>query len=97
MALLMASTNAWAGYVSTSGYEGGGGNMPLMVFLIGVAHAIPILFIGFKTKKRWALYLTTAVMTIIAVMTGGIVYLGIDLLFIGLAFYIVWVETRRIN
>jgi hypothetical protein len=60
--------------------------MSLTVFILGAAHAIPVLVVGAKTKSKVALTLTAIVMGVIAVTVGGKQYAGIDLFFVLLAY-----------
>lgn len=65
--------------------------MSLTSIAIGLAHGIPVIIaVGFG---RFAVIATAIVMALIAVMTGGGSYTGVDLLGVGIGFALGWIGT----
>ncbi len=60
----------------------------MTVLFIAALHAIPILIVGFTSKSRTALNLTTAIMCLVAISIGNPAFVVSDLVAIGIGYYI---------
>lgn len=64
--------------------------MSLLVFAIAAVPAAFVLFVADKTRSKPAIVLTAAVAAAVGVLTGNPAYLGLDLIFVGVALFIAW-------
>jgi len=61
----------------------------MTALFIAILHAIPILFVGFVSKSRSALNVTTAIMCLVSVVIGSSTFIVSDLIAIGAGYFIV--------
>ena len=64
--------------------------MSLLIFAIAAVPAAFVLFVADKTRSKSAIVLTATVAAAVGVLTGNPAYLGLDLIFVGIALFIAW-------
>lgn len=65
-----------------------GGNMSPTIFLVAIAHAVPIFLTCVVSKRKSSLQIVAGVMVVIAIFTGGASYALFDLIAIGIAYFV---------
>jgi hypothetical protein len=68
--------------------------MTVTVFLIALAHAVPIFIFRAVTNSKNALTIAAVVMAVVAIAVGNIAYAGYDLAAVGLAYFICYRGIR---
>ena len=68
--------------------------MTITVFLIALAHAIPVFIAGVLTNSRVVLTIAAVVMTLVAIETGDARYAVFDLLAVGLVYFLCYSRIR---
>ena len=65
----------------------------MIIFIIGLAHAIPFFFVCLYSKKKRSLIITAIIMSVIGVSTGAAapVFAAVDLFFVAIGFIISWI------
>jgi hypothetical protein len=86
LALLTTSKQVLAEW-DGRGFHSDGNSGSVFVLLLGAIHALPILFIAYKTHSKALTIVTAIVMAVIGVLVGGSKYALIDLIFVGLGTY----------
>lgn len=69
--------------------------MSLKVFVIGAAHAVPIVLVAALSGSRVASIVTAVVMVWVAVQFGGSRYIGVDLLFVAIGLVLAFIWTTK--
>lgn len=68
--------------------------MSLAIFLIALLPAAVVVIVAEKTRSKGAVVVAALVAALLGFLTGNAAYIGIDLLFVGIATYIAWNITN---
>lgn len=68
--------------------------MSLVVFLIAALPAVGVFVVAEKTRNKGAVVVAALVAAALGALTGNPAYLGVDLLFVGIAVFISWNITN---